>query len=289
MKALLLIITLLSSFPLLAELEVLGHYKGIPIARSTPNQRRVNVRLRACTNKYFQSAIIAVSPEKSVTEATWVLDNCPKIDINQEIPRYAVDNWTPTHSAIFQGKMGLLKLFIDRGADLDEVSRHGTDLHNSIFYSHLTYAISQRETEAALALIKGGADVNKNVTGGPMAGSSSALKKAMFLENERVVEALLAAGADMDVCGELHTTLAVPIIMSLFITSFILPGSTESNFTNFSKRCTARNYALSDYAGPKIRQLVEDEIIKREGESGDNGSYSNGSDYNYHEDDRNRP
>ncbi len=204
MKALLLIVTLLSSFPLLAELKVVGEYKGIPIVRSTPNQRRINSRLRACTKKYFQLAIIAVSPEKSVTETTWVLDNCPKIDINQEMfspyratPK-SVYHWKPTHSAVFQGKVGLLELLIDRGADLDAIAKIKWNRHNASYYSPLTYALLRKEAEVALALIKGGADVNMRVSQQLFDRAHLPLERARVFGNKRVIKALLAAGAGKD-------------------------------------------------------------------------------------------
>ena len=202
MKALLLIITLLSSFPLLAELEKVEHY--VQIARPILNHRRVNTRLRACTNKYFQSAIMAMNPEKSVTETRWVLDNCPKININQEMydiyqPNiYAVYNWTPLFSAIHREQVELVNLLIDRKANLNATTNFVYGGGDNSYFSCLIYAIGNvRHTEIALALIKGGANVNMRVSQRLFDNkpTKSPLGEAILVKNKKVEEALRAAGA----------------------------------------------------------------------------------------------
>jgi hypothetical protein len=88
------------------------------------------------------------------------------------------------HAAALMGNLDVIKQHIEAGSDLDEAEP-------SVGSSPLITASVFGKTEAAIALIEGGADVNfQNME------KSTALHTASFLCRTEIVEALLENGAD---------------------------------------------------------------------------------------------
>jgi ankyrin repeat protein len=88
------------------------------------------------------------------------------------------------HAAVVTGNMEIVKYYILSGTDLNEKEPEGGS-------SPLITATMFGQTEAALALIEAGADINQKNNDG-----STALHTAAFFCRTEIIKALLASGID---------------------------------------------------------------------------------------------
>ncbi len=100
------------------------------------------------------------------------------------------------HAAVITGNMDMVKYHIQIGSDLNEKESEGGS-------SPLIVATMFGRTEAALALIEAGADVNQTNNDG-----STALHTAAFFCRTKIVEALLAHGVDKTIRNNAGSTAA---------------------------------------------------------------------------------
>jgi len=113
-----------------------------------------------------------------VVEAELVKDS-------KAIDNRAYDGWTALHLAAFFGRTPVVKLLIERGANLLALST------NSISNTPLHAAVAGGRVESALALIEAGADVNA-----PDGGGHTPLHIAAEGGYIPIVEALLQRNAN---------------------------------------------------------------------------------------------
>lgn len=100
------------------------------------------------------------------------------------------------HAAVVTGNMEMVKYHIESGSDINEKEPAGGS-------SPLISACVFGQTEAALALINAGADINQTNNDG-----STALHSAAFFCRTEIVKALLAAGIDTTIKNNTGSTAA---------------------------------------------------------------------------------
>ena len=109
-----------------------------------------------------------------------LLDGDPSL-----LNRFSADGFTPLHLAVFFGHPDATRVLLDRGADVNPVSR------NDMRVMPLHSAIAGRDTESSRLLVEHGADVNAASHEGwrPLHGAAEHGEAAL-------VQLLLSAGAD---------------------------------------------------------------------------------------------
>jgi ankyrin repeat protein len=146
-------------------------------------------------------ALLRLQPELDVFEASaagvrdvverW-LDASPEL-----VQAYADDGFTPLHLAAFFGRADVVRLLLDRGANIAAITRN--DLENTPLHA----AAAGRHLEVCALLIERGAPVDAQ-----QAGGFTALHAAAQRGDTALAELLVANGADLSIETDEGTTAA---------------------------------------------------------------------------------
>jgi ankyrin repeat protein len=135
------------------------------------------------------AVLLAADPELDVFEASALGDIGRVAELLDEdaerMSAWSPDGFTPLHLAVFFGHPRAAELLLRRGADPEVVSR------NPMTVRPLHSAVAGRNAEAVAVLVSSGVDVNA-----PSHGGFTPLLEAAQNGDRRIVELLLAAGAD---------------------------------------------------------------------------------------------
>jgi ankyrin repeat protein len=102
---------------------------------------------------------------------------------NRRLVNIVFDGRTPLDAATERGRVEIVKLLLDEGADVNWTNEYGwTALYAAVYYGHI---------EIVKLLLHSGADVNKSNNNG-----GAALYRAIQDDNKTIVKLLLDSGAD---------------------------------------------------------------------------------------------
>lgn len=114
-------------------------------------------------------------------------------------------SWTALHAAALKGRVEIIQLLLDRGANMEASDEFGG---TPLLYACGTPIHPGGDENAAKTLIVRGANVNARylATGPPLIAGSSALHCAAASGKTGVVQALIAAGAKVNAVDQLGRT-----------------------------------------------------------------------------------
>lgn len=151
----------------------------------------------------------------------------------EEIPLALLDA-TPLHVAAFEGRTSECEKLISQGADPDALTYWS--------FTPLDLAIIRNHEDAAIRLLEVGAE--------PNGGRYPALHRAVMLGRMKVVQAMLARGADVNGGDEHGYT---PLHLAVFAGSRLVGGVNEF----FPHAETPRSVLERDVTVPLVRMLLE--------------------------------
>lgn len=141
----------------------------------------------------FTAIHVALSLEKNHVETLAEVLSCEQLDVNEKITNEKGEPITAIHMAAERGEPQLIRMLIDRGADINVVTSH--------MRTPLIIACQHNMQEAAVELIEQGADVTARTEDG-----TTALHLASANSFE-IVQMLIERGADVNavtVSGDLQ-------------------------------------------------------------------------------------
>ena len=184
------------------DLEAVEEMLSADPARATKHDGQSPVLLANYRHRFdILEVLLRQQPELDVFEASasgslaiverW-LDESPEL-----IQAYADDGFTPLHLAAFFGRKGVVRLLMDRGANIAAIT------HNDLENTPLHAAAAGRHLEVCALLIERGAPVDAQQSGG-----FTALHAAAQRGDTALAELLVANGADLNIETDEGTTAA---------------------------------------------------------------------------------
>jgi ankyrin repeat protein len=162
-----------------------------PAAASTRDQEGLSAVLHALYRgrEEMVAVLLAAGSELDVFDASAVGDTDRVKALLHADPElvnaWSADGFSPVHLAVFFGHAATAGLLIERGADIEAVSR------NRMTVRPLHSAVAGRDPESVRVLLDAGADVNA-----PSHAGFTPLLDAAQNGDREIVEMLLADGAD---------------------------------------------------------------------------------------------